>query len=103
VSGRQGSVCRALGVSYGVSGRKPTPARETPRRAPPRTKADKHTPHYQPPSDDGTPNILLRQKGAEMWLELEGEGDPLLKGVIVRPYLREDAAPPEDTESGAAE
>lgn len=34
--------------------------------------------------DDGTPNLLLRQKGVEMWLELEGEGDPLLKGVIVR-------------------
>lgn len=58
--------------------------------------------------DDGTPNLLLRAKGAEMWVELEGERDPMLPGVVRRypvpPQLREDkAAPPEDSEASAAE
>jgi hypothetical protein len=59
--------------------------------------------------EDGTPNLLLRQKGVVMWLELEGEANPLPPGVTVvypvPPSLREDdpAAPPENTESSAAE
>jgi hypothetical protein len=63
--------------------------------------------------DDGTPNLLLRARGVEMWLKEaalgdEGGGNPLLPGVVLRfpvpPHLREvNAAPPEDTESSAAE
>jgi hypothetical protein len=30
---------------------------------------------------DGTPNLVLRLKGLEMWVELEGEADPLPPGV----------------------
>ncbi|HEY8766989.1 MAG TPA: hypothetical protein VIP09_06970 [Dehalococcoidia bacterium] len=47
--------------------------------------------------EDGTPNLVLRGKGVEMWFELEGVGDPLPSGVI-RVY----PTPPKSAMSGAA-